>query len=216
QRARQPRHVAEGDAERHREREQPAVEVREEGTEREDGAEVGHEAGGEDHLPEAGPAEPGLHHHGVDDSDRGGGERDAADERALVRPARYPVAEAPGAQERRQEGDETDRQRRLQVNTQGVGVDLGAGEEGEEDRPEAGEEVDPFAGLQAEEVAADHAIPISISATEMPVRIETRLATKASTIHAAATNQTLVTCAGIGSAHALQLDDEDGPSTAAP
>jgi len=58
-------------------------------------------------------------------------------------------------------------------------------------------------------------IPISISATEMPVRIETRLATKASTIHAAATNQTLVTCAGIGSAHALQLDDEDGPSPAA-
>src|SRR6266566_3629262 len=43
-------------------------------------------------------------------------------------------------------------------------------------------------------------IPISISATEMPVRIETRLATKASTIHAAATNQTLVTCASIGSA----------------
>src|SRR3989442_6444933 len=57
-------------------------------------------------------------------------------------------------------------------------------------------------------------MPISISATEMPVRIETRLATKASSIHAAATNQTLVTCA-IGSAHALQLDDEDGPSPAA-
>src|SRR5438034_373934 len=43
-------------------------------------------------------------------------------------------------------------------------------------------------------------MPISISATEMPVRIETRLATKASSIHAAATNQTLVTCASIGSA----------------
>jgi len=58
-------------------------------------------------------------------------------------------------------------------------------------------------------------IPISISATEMPVRIETRLATKASSIHAAATNQTLITCASIGSAHALQLDDENGPSPAA-
>src|SRR5882724_4681091 len=61
-------------------------------------------------------------------------------------------------------------------------------------------------------------MPISISATEMPVRIETTLATKASSIHAAATNQMLVACAIIGSTRSLPpdaLEGHDPPSLAA-
>src|SRR5439155_179825 len=57
-----------------------------------------------------------------------------------------------------------------------------------------------------------------ITATEMPVRIETTLATKASSIHAAATNQTLVACAIIGSTRSLPpdvLEGHDSPSLAA-
>ncbi len=40
---------------------------------------------------------------------------------------------------------------------QGTRVDLGPGQEGQQDRAEGGQEVDPRGGLQAEDVASDDA-----------------------------------------------------------
>lgn len=67
-----------------------------------------------------------------------------------------------------------------------LAVDLSAGKEGQHDRAEAGEKVDPWRDVEADGVAGDG----STSATDMAVRIEMIDASNASPIQRAEASQT--------------------------
>src|SRR5664280_1126946 len=110
-------------------REQP-VEVREQPAQGEHGAQVGDEAGGQDHLAEVGPVEPGLDHHGVDDRDRGRTQCDAGDLGRVRGPAQHQPAEQQRADERGDETDDPDAEAYPPVPAQADRVDLGPGEKG--------------------------------------------------------------------------------------
>ncbi len=145
--------VPEGRGRDRDEQDQPHVEVGEQDAEGQDGAEVGDEAGGEDQLAEFGPIQAGFDHHGIDHRHRRGGERDPRDVGRIPAPVSHAEGEGRGANEGDQKADGSDREGRFQVAAEGVGVDLGPRQKGQEAGPEGREEVDPPAGLKVQEVA---------------------------------------------------------------
>ena len=125
------------------EHEQDGVEVGEEDAERKDRAQVRDEACRQDRLAEFPFREPGLDHHRVDHGHRRRRERDPRDLRRLELPPGHEVCEREDGRERREEGDRAHRQRHPDVAPEQLGVDLRAGEEGQQPRAEPGEDVDP-------------------------------------------------------------------------
>jgi hypothetical protein len=158
------RRGAERQDDRHAQNEsqQVPVVVNEQDTEREHGAEVRDEAGGQDDLAQGGLVESGFHHHRVDDRHRRRRQGDACDLGRTHVPAHHPAGKSHCAQERQQKAEETDRQRLLPVIADDRRVDLGSGQEGQQAAAEAGQEVDPSRGLHVEQVArhdADDDLP---------------------------------------------------------
>jgi hypothetical protein len=102
----------------HDEHDQHRSDVGEESPQREDGAEVGHEASGQDELAELPPIQARLDHDGVHDGDRRGAEGDAADLRRMQGPSEDPEAEREGSHEGQEKRNEPDRQARLPVAAQ--------------------------------------------------------------------------------------------------
>ena len=74
------------------------------------------------------------------------------------------------------------------------GVELGAGEEGEQDRAQARQIADPIIGREPEKITAKLPTMISIRATEMPTRIEISAETRARPIQSAEISQTFSMC----------------------
>ncbi len=114
-----------------------------------DRSQVGDEAGGQDHLAELRLVEPRLDHHRVDDGDGGRGERDAANQRRGPVPASKQV---PGNQRSADEGAGETRQPDgnglLEALAQHRGLDLGPGQERQQDAAEAGQEQEPRADFE--------------------------------------------------------------------
>jgi CBS domain-containing protein len=155
--AHEPGRDRQHDRHRYDEEQQVAVEVREEGAEREDGPEVRDEAGREDDLAQAGLVQARLDHDRVDDRDRRGRERDAGDLCGSKVPADDPSCEGHREEEGEQEGDEADGERLLPVVLDDRRFDLRAGEEGQQATAEPGQEVDPGGAVEFENVARDDA-----------------------------------------------------------
>ncbi len=133
------------------------VVVREDHAECADGADVTDEARGEDELAQVGLVETRLDHHGIDDGDRCGRKRDPRDLAGVPLPLKDVPREGPRAGEWKEEADPSDDQAWLEESPERVGVDLSAGEKGQEDRAEAGQEVDPLVGRDMEQVSRDDA-----------------------------------------------------------
>ena len=70
-------------------------------------------------------------------------------------PVYHKKGEGQGVQERQQEGDVANQQARLEVLTEGFRFDLGPGQEGQEDRTKAGEEIDPAIRLKVQEIPGE-------------------------------------------------------------
>jgi hypothetical protein len=134
---------------------QPEVEIGEQDAQRQHRTQVIDEVGRQDEFAEIGVIEAGLDHHGIDNSYRGGRERDACDLRALHIPACGKIGKGPRACKRQKERDNANRQARFQMPTQRFGINLGPGKEGQQARAKGGKEVDPGRRLEVEEIAAD-------------------------------------------------------------
>ena len=143
------RHAEEGD--------QPPGRPDEQHGQRERGAEVGDERGGHEELADRRMGQAGLDQHRVDDGQRGRRERHARDLGRRPRPAERPGGEGPGAEEGREEGHAADEQALLEPLPQHLVVDLGAGQEGQEDAGEGREEVHPGRAREPEDVPGDDA-----------------------------------------------------------
>ena len=141
---------------RHRgEQRHPRIEAGEHHAQRQHRAQVVDEAGGQNELADLRPVETGLHHHRVDHGNGGGGERDAGDLRLRPRPADDEAGERQGGDIRGEEADNADGDAGPELLAHHLRVDFGAGQEGQQDRAEAGEEIDPGSERQADDVARD-------------------------------------------------------------
>ena len=131
-----------GDGRGH-EDQRPHCERREDEAEHEHGAKVVHEAGGEDRLAVLRDIEAELEHHRIDHGDRSGRQRHPGEPTR----ADVPPKDVPGrrgrAQERSHESSETDDERFLPLQSKHIGIQLGAGEERQDDGAGPGEKRDP-------------------------------------------------------------------------
>ena len=132
-------------------------------------------------LPEVLAIEPGLDQHRVDHGERGGGQGDAGDGAGPAGPAQEPIGGGHGGQEGPDERDQPDAERRPPFPPQLVEVHLGPGQEGEHDRGEGRDEVEPRLALQPEEVAGDDPPRSSRMATDRASSTETMLASSTTT-----------------------------------
>ena len=108
-------------------------------------------------LPTFVVGQAALDEHGVDDRQRGRRERGAGDQRCLERPVEQEVRDERGDDERAGERGNTDPDRRPSTVSHVIGIDLHPCEEGEHDRGELGDEVEPLLTGQVEDVADDDA-----------------------------------------------------------
>ena len=154
---RDPRqHEDEPDRGREKERE-PRVRLDEDRREGERGAEVGDEGRAHQQLPDAGVGQSALDEHGVHDRERRCREGRAGDQRGANGPVEEEVRDERGDDERPDEGRDPEGERGLEPSPHVRRIDLHPGEEGEHDRREGGDEVEPRLRVQPEGVAGDDA-----------------------------------------------------------
>ncbi len=143
---------------RHAEEErEPEVRLDEDRRKRDCGAQVGHEGGAHQELPDVRVGESSLDEDRVDDRERRGRECRPGDERRPPAPVEGDVRHDGRDHERTDEGHDTDADRRGQATAHVRRVDLHPGEKGEDDRGEAGDERQPVLRLDLEGVAGDDA-----------------------------------------------------------
>src|SRR5262245_12961598 len=135
--------------------EQPDRERGKRDAERKNGAEIGDEAGGEDDLAELSLVEAGLDHYRIDHGDRGGGERDAGDLRLRPVPAEQVARGQHAAEIGQQKTHQPYTDTGPEVASHDLHVDLGAGQEGQQDGAEAREIIDPRRQWQADGIAGN-------------------------------------------------------------
>jgi hypothetical protein len=131
--------------------------VGEHDAEREHRAEIGDEAGRKDDLPELGLVEAGLDHHRIDHRNRGGGQRNAGDLRFGPGPAEQIARRQQASEIRRQKADDPDADARPEIPAHDLDIDLGSGQEREEDRAETRQVVDPRGQRQSDQISGDRA-----------------------------------------------------------
>lgn len=139
----EPGEHREGDHAGEDEDERPPGEGREDEAERQHRAEVVHEAGGEHDLAEVRAVEPELQHDGIHDRDRCGGQGDPDQPGRGRAEVEHEIRDGRTAEERREEACQPDEGRLLPAPPKHGWIQLGAGEEREDDRARAGEELDP-------------------------------------------------------------------------
>ena len=142
---------------RRAEESQPQIVMREHDAERQHRAEVVDEAGGEDDLAHLGAIEAGLHHHRVDDRDGGRRQRNPGDLRLVPRPMDRVMGVGEHAEIGGEKADDADRYGGAEVPAHHAGIDFRAGEKGEQNRAESGEEIHPFRQREADRVARERA-----------------------------------------------------------
>jgi hypothetical protein len=156
-------------------------------------SQVGDEARREDQLPDLLGGETGFDHDPVDDCHRRRRQGEPGNLGRLELPAEQPVRRGKRGDERRAEADCADRDARPKVAAKGRRIDLGAGEERQQDRSERRRKSIQGVVWRPRKFPPTTATVISMSATETPMRIETRLATSARPIHVAAMMEELST-----------------------
>jgi hypothetical protein len=119
--------------------------------------EVGHERRGHQPLPDRGLVQARLDQHRVNHRETRRREGDARDLRLPVVPAEPVVREQADDDERCPERDEPERQGRLPLALELRHVDLGTGQERENDAGERADEVEPVRDRDVESVADHHA-----------------------------------------------------------
>jgi hypothetical protein len=152
----QRRHRGDGDD---NEQDEINVIIRKYQSERQYGADVVDEAGGEDDLAELGAVVAGFDHNGVDDRHRGGGKRDAGNLRLRPGPAEPVPRKEQAAEVWGEETHEPDSDTRPEILLHHVRIDVGASKEGKDDRAERGDVIDPWRQGQPHRVSgncADH------------------------------------------------------------
>ena len=121
----------------------PEREGREDEAERQHGAEIVHEAGGEDRLAVLRDIEAELEHHRIDHGDRSGRQRHPGEPTRADVPPKHVPGRRGRAQERCHESSETDDERFVPLQSKHIGIQLGAGEERQDDGAGPGEKRDP-------------------------------------------------------------------------
>jgi hypothetical protein len=140
---RQPGKQGEDRRRHHHEDQRAQGERREDERQRQDRPDVVDEACGQDGLAVSGAVQAQLEHHRVDHGHRGGGQGDSGEPAAAHGPAQQVVGGGGAAEEGSEEAHQADDHRLLPFRPEGGGVELGAGQEGEDDGAGAGEEGDP-------------------------------------------------------------------------
>ena len=136
---------------------QPHVVVREHHTERQHRAKVVDEAGGENDLADLGAVEAGLDHHRVDDRHRHRRQRDPGDLRLRPWPTDRVMRVGEDADIGGEEADDADGHGGTEMFAHHARIDFRAGEKGQHDRAEPGEEIHPFRQRKADRIAGERA-----------------------------------------------------------
>ena len=113
-------------------------------TKRKDGAEVVDETGRQHGLAVFGPIQAGLDHHRIDHRNRGCGQRDAGEPAWHHLPAENEIGRRRAAEKRKEEADQAECGGLLPFLLENLRIELGAGEKGQHDGADPGEEFDPW------------------------------------------------------------------------
>ena len=132
---------------------EPEVRLDEDGRERERRAEIRHERRAHQELADAGVGQPTLDKDGVHDRKRRRRKGGSGDQGRARAPIEEEIGNGRGNDEGPDEGDHADAERSAEAAAHVGRVDFHPGEKREHDRPELGDEVEPFLRLQVKEVA---------------------------------------------------------------
>jgi len=111
--------------------------------ERQHRSEIGDKAGGENRLSVFSPVEAEFEHHRVDDGNGGRRHRDAREPAWHDIPAQHEARRRGAGQERNGEACKADSGRLTPFQFEYGRIELGAGQEGQHDRADARQELDP-------------------------------------------------------------------------